>query len=236
MKSLWDFLAQKHEGATHCTRRWWAVFVEGAGNEEQPTDTHPEISNCAVWRRNCLSVLYLSPHGRLKINFESCHQKASRQWIHYREAKRHLQPSVIKSYPEATKPISPLQNSSACTKTSIFTQYIQSWGWRKKKSNPLCMYSRVSTALGIAPAGEMPESQGWHAGDGIVRLLGTSAPRRRGLGRREGFTSVLQNQGEAGNSQRGKKWWWRTTHRLATPLPALSNWFSQRIGGGNFTN
>lgn len=83
---------------------------------------------------------------------------------------------------------------------NIYTIYPELGMEKKKKSNPLCTYSRVSTALGIAPAGEMPESQGWHAGDGIVRLSGTSAPRRRGLGRKEGFTRVLQNQGEAGNS------------------------------------
>lgn len=102
MKSLWDFLAQNHKGMINSTR-WWAVFVEGAGNEEQPTDTHPEISKCTVMRRNDLSVSHHSPCRRLNTSFESCCQKALR---HQKEAKRHLQLLVIKSYPKATKPIS----------------------------------------------------------------------------------------------------------------------------------
>lgn len=105
MKSLWDFLAQNHKGMINSTR-CWAVFVEGAGNEEQPTDTHPEISKCTVMRRNDLSVSHLSSCQRLNISFESCCQNALRQWIHQREAERHLQLLVIKSYPKATKPIS----------------------------------------------------------------------------------------------------------------------------------
>lgn len=105
MKSLWHFLAQNHKGMINGTR-WWAVFVEGTGNEEQPTDTHPEISKCTILRRNELSVFHLSPCQRLNISFESCCQKALRQWIHQREAKRHLQLLVTKSYPKATKPIS----------------------------------------------------------------------------------------------------------------------------------
>lgn len=80
--------------------------MEGAGNEEQPTDTHPEISKCTVLRRNDLSVFHLSPSQRLNISFESCHQKALRQWIQQKEAKRHPQLLVIKSYPKATKPTS----------------------------------------------------------------------------------------------------------------------------------
>lgn len=99
MKSLWDFLAQNHKGMIN-GRRWWAVFVEGAGNEEQPWDKHPEISKCAVLKRNDLSVFHFSPCPRLSISFESCHQKALRQWIHQRAANRHLQLLIIKSYPK----------------------------------------------------------------------------------------------------------------------------------------
>lgn len=119
--------------------------MEGAGNEEQPTDTHPEISKQTVWRRNCLSVFYLSPHGGLKINSESCHHKALREWI-----------------------------------------------WKMRHRNPKGSVHGKESALGSSARRS--------------DVLRQSRPHQRAmpelctLGRKNEFTSILQNQGEAGNS------------------------------------
>lgn len=172
MKSLWDFLAQNHKGTIHGTTRWWAVFVEGAGNEEQPTDTHPEISKHTVWRRNCLSVFYLSPHGRLKINSESCHQKALRQWIW---KMRHRNPKGSMRGKESAL-------GSSARRSDVFRQ-----------SRP---HQRAMPELWIHKHFTEP-------GRGREQLVG-----------------------KIGSS--------RATYCLAMLLSALSNWLSQRIGGGEF--
>lgn len=81
---------------------------------------------------------------RLNISFESCHQKALRQWIHQREAKRHLQLLVIKPYPKATKPISlskilqhPHKPHTPSPIFPIYTQHPEELGGGKNKAGLL---------------------------------------------------------------------------------------------------
>lgn len=124
MKSLGDFLAQNHKGMIN-GRRWWAVFVEGAGNEEQPWDKHPEISKCTVLRRNDLSVFHLSPCPRLNISFESCHQKALKT-VDPSEQSKETSPVInYKIISQGYQANFPLQNSSSSTQTSSHPQYSQ---------------------------------------------------------------------------------------------------------------
>lgn len=237
MKSLGDFLAQNHKGMINSTRRW-AVFVEGAGNEEQPTETHPEISKCTVLRRNRLPVFHLSPCQRLNASFESCLQKTLRQWVHQREVKRHLQIFIIKSYPKATKPISlskilhhphkPLPHSLDIP--NIYTTSRRAGEWWGKQS-------RVGTALGKLWKMRQ-KSQGRVQGKGSALGSSAGAPH---VPQQSQCDSRALNPECSAEPSRGRERWlgegWspRATYCPARLLSALSNWLSQRIGG-NFTN
>lgn len=94
----------------------------------------------------------------------------------------------------------------------VFTQYPVELGGGQSKA--LCLYSRVSTALGRPPEDETQKSQGQPAREGIcsgqlckalsrasaIPAASASDARAATLRRKDEFTSILQNQGEAGNS------------------------------------
>lgn len=163
MKSLWDFLAQNHKGMIN-GRRWWAVFVEGAGNEEQPWDKHPEISKCTVLRRNDLSVFHLSPCPRLNISFESCHQKALKT-VDPSEQSKETSPVInYKIISQGYQANFPLQNSSSSTQTSshppifpIFAWYSEELGGGGKNKAGLLLHLAELWKMRQKPQGQRQE-------------------------------------------------------------------------------
>lgn len=196
------------------------MFVEGAGNEEQPTNTYPEIAKRTVLRRNGLSVFHLFPCHRLNISFESCCQKSFKT-VDPSERSEETSPDIsYKIISRGHQANFPFQNSSPSTQTSsphtpilpIFTQYPEELGGRGKNKAP-CVHGRAATALGRAleDETEIPRAD---AGEGmcsgqLCRALShaPAIPARFQSRVRPGSDesmSVLKNQAGAGNSGWGK--------------------------------
>lgn len=121
------------------------MFVEGAGNEEQPTNTYPEIAKRTVLRRNGLSVFHLFPCHRLNNSFESCCQKSFKT-VDPSERSEETSPDIsYKIISRGHHTNFPFQNSSSSTQTSsphtpifpIITQYPEELGGRGEKQNPV---------------------------------------------------------------------------------------------------
>lgn len=119
-----------------------------------------------------------------------------------------------KIIPQGCQSNFPFQNSSVFTQThSSPSPPPKSRRAGRGKSEPLYAYSRVCTALGRPPEDETQKSQGQHAREGICsgqlcsHVLQQPQPHQQAmpelstLGRKDEFTSILQNQGEAGNSE-----------------------------------
>lgn len=198
MKNLWDFLAQNHKGTIHGTTKWWAVFAEGAGNEEQH-------------RYTSRNRIHLSPRGWLKINFGSCHQKA----VAPSERSEETSPAIgYKTIPQGCQNYCSLQNSSAPAQTHfpplIFTQNPKELGMGE--SGPCVCTAGVVLLLADLRKMRRRNPKGQHAQEGICsgqlwsHVLQQSQPHQQAMpklctpGRKDEFTGILQNQGEAGNS------------------------------------
>lgn len=176
------------------------------------------------------------PLSKIKYQFWNCCQKALRQWIHQREAKRHLQLLVIKSYPKAAKPISLSKILHHPHKPHPPPQYShniqRAGGWRDGNTKQGCYCSWQSSGRW----GRSPKGRGRGRALPWAALQGTLTCRSN-LGAIP-EPSVHEPFAEP---SRGRQRWlregWasRATYGLAGLLSALSSWLSQRIGG-NSTN
>jgi len=155
--------------------------VEGAGKEEQPTDTHPDIYKLTACRRNCLSVSRPSLHVRLKINFESCHPKSFETVDAPEHSEETLQLSVIKTYPEATKPISPSKivqhpHKSHLPRQHLYnTQKSEGWGDKEAKACGCTAGFPLRSADPRQMSGCNPTGRKGSAPGSSARLSGASA-------------------------------------------------------------